>query len=305
MIHIDFQGGAHGNFLEFICNVMAGVETNGDPFNTNGASHIKKYRSPKVFFCGHYSFKKIPLLHDRVIAITIDIDDLLPLSQISLLRAGDYGHDNNELEINTYNKLNNVDYRWVLDTILDSFFVNQIENSYNAVRDPSWPNIYNLADFQNLPEHIRKECTEIHELNLLELNENHPDCPRYILREFFQLGFEDPNNHGFITQQKLMKYNDQVSVYNFPMSAFYNTTKFMEHIESIASWANMPYTNQHQIKELHIKFLEKQPYKDSKIKCDRIAQELINGLIVPPDLNLIEEAYVNSILRKNGHECRY
>jgi hypothetical protein len=28
MIYIDFQGGAHGNYLEFACNTMCGVTGN-------------------------------------------------------------------------------------------------------------------------------------------------------------------------------------------------------------------------------------------------------------------------------------
>jgi len=43
MIYIDFQGGAHGNFLEYVCNkFLANVPTDGNPFNSLGASHDKK-----------------------------------------------------------------------------------------------------------------------------------------------------------------------------------------------------------------------------------------------------------------------
>lgn len=305
MIGIDFQGGAHGNFLEFVCNVMAGVNTNDLPFNAAGASHTKKYLSPKVFYSGHYSFNPIPLNYNRVIAIKINVDDLLPLIQISLLRAGDYGFDNNELEINTYHKLNNIHYRWVLDTILNAFFVNQIENSYNAVKDPTWPNVKSLDDFLKLPEHIRDECTQIHNLELLELNDSHPNCPRHILREFFQIGFDNPSSQGFISRQELMKYNENVDVYIFPFESFYNKQNFLTHIESIAKWAGILYTTQQQVEKLHAIFLEKQPYKSSKNKCDQIVQQLIENKIAPPELNLIEEAYVNSMLRRLGYECRY
>lgn len=304
MIHIDFQAGAHGNFLEFVCNIMAGVKTEGTPFNAAGAAHRKRYLSKKVFHQGHYSWGNGELVYDRVVTIHINIDDLLPLSQVSFLRAADYGHDNNKLEIDTYNKLNS-SYPWILERILHSFFVNQIENSYNAVKDPSWPEVRTIKDFENLPEHIRKECMEVHHLELLELNAQHPNCPRYILREFFQIGFEEPTNHGFITQQNLVNYNDNMDVYVFPFDAFYNTEKFMDQIESIASWAGFTYNTQEQILDLHKAFLQRQPYKDSKSKCDRIVQQLMANQIQPPELNLMEEAYVNAMLRKNGYECRY
>lgn len=303
MIHIDFQGGAHGNFLEFMCNVAVGVKTVGQPFNNAGASHAKKYVTEKVFYANHYSFNAEPLIYNRVVAIKINIDDLLPLSQISLLRAGDYGYDNNELEINTYNKLNNHNYRWVLDNILISFFNNQIKNSYDAVKDPTWPNVVSLDDYQNLPEHIRRECDEVHKLELLELNNLHPDCPRHVLREFFQIGFENPETHGFMDQQQLMQYN--IDVYEFPFSAFYNKKQFLQQLESIAAWAGLQYVNTTELAELHTVFLDNQPYKDSKQKCDLIVQNLITNQHPLPELNLIEEAYVNAMLRKHGHERRY
>ena len=306
MIHIDFQGGAHGNFLEFVCNIMAGVSTDGDPFNSSGASHNKRYFTDQVFFSNHYSFMpQLQLSYPRVIAIHIGVDDLLSLSQISLLRAGDYGYDNDELEIDTYNKLNNKNYRWVLDTILSVFFHSQIKNSYDAVRDPSWPDVSTIDEFAQLPDHICKECLEVHNLKLIELNAQHPNCPRYILREFFQIGFENPHNHGFITQQQKMMYPEGTAVYVFPFDAFYNTEKFLDQIELIASWAKFTYTTQQQVLRLHHMFLQKQPYKNSKVKCDQIVQQLIDNNITPPKLTLIEEAYVNAMLKKQNYECRY
>ena len=56
MIHIDFQGGAHGNFLEFVCNRHLGaVAVSGTPFNAAGASHHKVYISEPMFRSDHYT----------------------------------------------------------------------------------------------------------------------------------------------------------------------------------------------------------------------------------------------------------
>lgn len=273
MIGIDFQGGAHGNFLEFVCNVIAGVPVAvSNPFNKHGASHNKNYLDCPIFIANHYSFQNIPLPSNRVIAIKIESDDLLPLSQISLLRAGDYGYDNNALEVDTYNKLNIPDYRWVLDNLLNSFFVDQIKNSYNAVKDESWPDVSNLKEFYSLPEDILNECTTVHNLRLLELTPDSPNCPRDVLREFFQIGFEQPEISGFITQQRKMKYPELVDVYNFPFSAFY-TTEFFNQLDMIAQWAGINYNNKQQAEELQLDFLSRQPYKDSKIKCDHIVEQ--------------------------------
>ena len=299
MIHIDYQGGTHGNYLEFVCNKIAGI-TVGTPFNTKGASHAKKYTGKKIFYADHYSFWPRPMVFDKIISIQIDTDDLLLLQQISLLRAGDYVYNNNQLEINTFNKLNNRHYKWVLENIVQNFFANQIQNSYNAVRDPGWPDVTTLEDFRNLPNWIKKECAEQHKLELLELSPAHPDCPRTILREFFQIGFQQPENSGFIVRQFQAKYDSTKQVYQWPYRCFYNTTEFLQEIKKVADWANISYNCQDDIEELHNEFLQKQPYKNSKIKCNKIVEEIQNAMIPNLiDITLIEEAYVNAKLKWN------
>lgn len=305
-ICIDFQGGAHGNFLEFVCNLTAGVlSVDRTPFNKLGAAHNKKYIGEKIFHADHYSFlSDKSLISSNVIAIKIDTKDLLPLSQISLLRAGNFGYDNNVLEVDTFNKLNNRQYKWVLDQLLDSFFTNQIKESYDAVKDPSWPDITNLEEFNNLHTEIKTECIEIHKLELLELTETNPNCPRHILREFFQIGFMHPESHGFMIQQNKMKYPSDTNVYEFPFEYFYDTNQFVNEIKQIARWASLSYNDWEKVIALHQEFLELQPYKNSKIKCDNIVENIIKGKPAP-QVNLIEEAYINARLTQKNYECRY
>ena len=299
MIHIDYQGGAHGNYLEFVYNKIAGIAI-GTPFNSLGASHNKLYTEKKIFHGDHYSFWPRPMVFDKIISIQIDAEDLLLLQQISLLRAGDYGYDNNQLEIDTFNKLNNRHYKWILENIIQNFFANQIQNSYNAVRDTSWPDATTLEDFRNLPDWIKKECAELHQLELLELSSDCPNCPRTILREFFQIGFEQPENSGFIVRQSQAKYDSTKQVYWWPYRCFYNTTEFLQEIKKVADWANISYNCQDAIEELHNEFLQRQPYINSKIKCNKIIKEIQNNMIPNlMDITLIEEAYVNAKLGWN------
>lgn len=304
MISIDFQGGAHGNFLEVVCNKIAGVDCAGLPFNQFGASHQKTYTLPKQFVANHFSFLPADITTQKVISIQMTEDDLLPLSQISLLRAGDFGIDNDHLEINTYNKLNTAQYRWVLDILLDSFFTGQIAASYNAVKDPSWPEIQTLTEFHQLPQHIQQECLEIHNLQLIECSAESPNCPRHILREFFEIGFANPANSGFITQQQKMQY-DNLDVYIFPFASFYNTDLFIEQVKSIAAWADIVYNDYESLVDLHTEFLKRQPYASSKQRCDTLIEQMIHDKNFLPTLTLMEEAYVNAKLVKVGHERRY
>lgn len=301
MIYIDFQAGAHGNYLEFVCNkFLAQVDVNGLPFNQFGASHNKHYLQPKVFTAGHYfeyRGNRIELNNSKVISVQIDLTDLLPLMSVSLLRAGDYNIDNDQLEINTYNKLNNLDYRWALDNIIQSFFQTQIHDSYQAVRDSSWPDVNNIQDFQNLPNWIQQECLTLHNLHLLELSSQKPDCPRYILREFFKLGFKYPAQSGFIMQQHKMYYNASNNVIVFPFDAFYNEIKFQNQIKCISEWAGFKFVVTKEFIELHKEFLQRQIYKNSKFFCDNLIQQIITDRqFVLPKLDLLQESYISAQL---------
>lgn len=301
MIYIDFQGGSHGNYLEFMCNkFLAQVPSNSEPFNILGASHSKTYLGKKHFQAGHYfefRGKKTVLKNSKIISIQLNVDDLLPLSSISLLRAADYNFDNDELEKNTYNKLNNADYCWVLDNLKSSFFQNQIQESYDAVKDKSWPPVSTIEDFKNLPDWIQTECLTQHNLELLNLSVDSPDCPRHVLREFFKLGFKYPTQSGFISQQQKMIYHLSNAVYIFPYSCFYDTEKFIQELSKLSNWLNCEFTNIEQLLILHDKFLEKQPYKHSKNLCDQLLTKIISKeLFKFPKLDLIQESYLTAKL---------
>lgn len=304
-VYIDFQGGSHGNYLEFICNkFLADVPCNGDPFNHLGASHNKQYRGTKKFIADHYSNyrgKKTELENSKIISIRICNDDLLPLSSISLLRAGDYNIDNNQLEINTYHKWNNSDYRWVLDNLIDSFFNNQVQHSYNAIKDTSWPDVDSIDDFKKLPIWIQEECLVKHNLKLLELTEESPDCSRDILREFFKLGFKYPEQSGFMKGQDQMLYHPSNDVHIFSFNSFYNTKSLHYELIKISKWINRyNYRPMPEVTELHNKFLKRQPYINSKNFCDLLLEQIKNKeQFAFPKLDLLQESYLTARIELN------
>lgn len=293
-VKIDFQSGAHGNYLEFVCNkFIAGIKSAEMPFNSLGASHDKNYQSDKFFEANHYSFLEgLSVVDNAVISIQFKPDDLLPLSMISLLRAGDHDIDNNQLDVNTYHKFNNSHYSCVLDNIVDSFFTNQIKDSYNNVKDDTWPLVNTLDDFNNLPSNIKDECLHVHKLRLLELSENSPDCPIDILYEFFKGSFKYPEQSGFMSKQRQLVYlNNRVFI--FPFSAFYNTDMFVDEIKKIACWVDKPITNINELVLLHQEFLKRQPYINSKNKCDAVLDQLFNrDNFQLPALDLMEKSYI-------------
>jgi hypothetical protein len=122
MIPIDFVAGSHGNFLETVLNKYFGIAADDAVFTAIGTSHHKtnQYNQNKLFSAKHW-FQLYPTTYlqqfDKVISIRFTQDDLLLLSSVSLLRAGDFNISNDCLEVDTRIKLNNQYYRHVLDQI--------------------------------------------------------------------------------------------------------------------------------------------------------------------------------------------
>ena len=86
----------------------------------------------------------------------------------------------------------------------------------------------------------------------------------------------------------------------------YNENQFVEELKKVADWADLQYNDYDSIRKLHSQFLKRQPYKDSKQKCDQVINNILNKIDAGPDaLNLFEESYVNAELVRLGHERRY
>jgi len=145
MISIDFVPGSHGHFLEYVCNkYIMGQSIDFNPFNSIGASHAKfdneNYNKNKHFRALHYSIENIDR-SDSVLRITVDHDDLLMLTAVTFLRAGDSNINLNDLQHNTYNILSNSKYfSWLVDSL-----------------NKSYPNLKMSADNPNCPRHILRE----------------------------------------------------------------------------------------------------------------------------------------------------
>jgi len=304
MIFVSYHGGAHGSYLEFVCNyVLANVQVRSNrPFDTDGTAHAKQYISKPIFETRHYSNdSKSPhlLKNSKIIHIEVTHDDLLPITGISFLRANGIKIDLDTLEKDTFNKLNKPIIRAdVLDVLLEKYFSNHVLiEGYNTVKAEDWPDITNFNDFQNLPDWIKNECIDIHKFTYQELNETTPDCPRYILREFFKIGFKYPEQHGWMKYQNLVKHDPSNDIFSFPFGAFYDTEKFVQQIDAIGKWSGFSINNYSNLLELHEDFLKLQPYKNSKLYCDNIINRIRNREEFElGNLHLLYESYISAKL---------
>jgi hypothetical protein len=124
-IAIDFVAGTHGHFLETTLNKFFGITLDSDSFTTTGTSHKKstEYQKNKLFCAEHWSDLKSDQLNNfkKIISIRFTPNDLLLVSSVSMARAADLAIHNNDLEVNTVNKLNNQYYSDTLALIYHSY----------------------------------------------------------------------------------------------------------------------------------------------------------------------------------------
>ena len=253
-VSIDFVAGAHGQFLEYMCNRF--IAHHGifySPFNQLGASHMNMRRQNYVFKANHFSLLNLPK-QQRVIKISFNYKDLLPLSSGCFLRAGDSNIDVRSLEIDTYNKLCN--------GYFDSL-VSAINSAYAK------------------------------EVNLTRAT---PNCPRYILREFFKFGFKTPELNGLIQELNKFDYAAGTDLYEFKFEYFYDTEIFIKQLENLSHWYGSRF-NSDEARDLHKDFLSRQIFRNDKKQCDALLASIANKQSVPiPNLSVLQESYINAKL---------
>jgi hypothetical protein len=301
MIYIDFQPGAHGAYLEYVCNhFVAGQAVNGLPFDSKGSSHGHWHVPgiPVEFLSGHHYADLSALPNDyNMLSIQILPNDLLPMMSICLLRAGGLGIDNDLLEQNTFHKLGNSGYKLVLDNIIDKYFKHQFQESYQAVKDASWPDIATIDEFNQLPDWIQTECMTTHNLKLLTLTSEQPDCPRYILREIFKLSFKNPAQSWPMLIQDQMNYATTGKVFVIPYASFYNTDLFIDQLKKVAQTFGFNFVPDHEFMTVHAEFLKRQPYKYAGAECDFLFDNIVAGKSFEiSNLDLLEESYLSAKL---------
>ena len=125
IIPIDFVAGSHGHYLETVCNQEFGIVEKENNFTAIGTSHSKStaYQENKLFDANHWFelYQEKLAQHPDVVSIQFSKNDLLLLSSVSMLRAGDDNIDNDYLEVDTVNKLLTTYYQNVLYDIKQAY----------------------------------------------------------------------------------------------------------------------------------------------------------------------------------------
>lgn len=259
MISIDFIAGSHGNFLEFACNKFI--------------AGIDIDFSP---------FNSLGASHDKT----------TEYHQNKLFAADHYSELGKQLS----KKLIRITYNEDDLLLLTSGALLRAGNAAidnDLLEVDTYNKLINSKYYTYLIDSINTAYPDC------KLSINNPNCPRYILREFFKFGFKDPQTHGFAEKLKLLHYPSEHNVIDFPYSSFYNCELFLKDFKKLSVWCNGIYYNEDSLRDVWTTFIENQIYKNYKLQCDKIIESIIALESTSiPKLALLQESYINGILEK-------
>jgi hypothetical protein len=266
LIEIDFQGGTHGNFLKYILNDCLLSEKIHHPFTDIGTSHlyIKDEISGNDDTLVHAQhYKEYNVSFKSSNIIVIEVDK-----------------NTNLLNLQSSSFYRAGDYR-----IIEAELSN---NTFNK-----------LTAFKNQYAYMIESLRDNYGIELSKIN---PDCPRYILREFFKFQFRDPDISGFVGPYKewikTLKNTDK-KVYVFPVSSFYDYEKFDSEISKIEEFFSLNFVKR-QYQHAYEKFIQGLDYflnlnvlPDKIISAVQEKTELEFG-----NLTILQESYINGNLER-------
>ena len=258
MISIDYVAGSHGYFLEYVCNKHI-CNMNVDFLPFNSVG------------ASHLKTKKY--IENRIFHAQHFTNKGLSTSD----RVIRVTYDHNDLLL-----LMSGAFLRIANSGIET---NQLENNtYNKLTDSTY--------FPYLVDSINSAYPRN------KISAERPDCPRYVLREFFKFGFKDPDNNGFTKVLNELVYNSSIDSIDFPYKNFYNKQLFIEGVRQISQWYDQS-TLLNSVDAIWEEFHKRQIYRNYKLESDSIIESVINLKVVPiPNLGLFQESYIDAVLEK-------
>lgn len=258
MISIDFVAGTHGNFLEFVCNKFIAKQ---------------ELEFLPFNYLGASHVKSDQYKSNRIF-LADHYSELKIIPSKKLIRIS-YKHDD------LLSLMSGCFYR-AGDANLEEDLLEV--NTFNKLK--------NIKFFSYLIESINSAYPEN------KISADNPDCPRFVLREFFKFGFKDPLINGFSEKLKKLTYPNDYNVVDFYYDEFYNKKLFIKKLALVAQW----YGTTLRTDELDLvwqEFYNRQFQKNLKYQCDVIIDQVLALDNQPiPKLSMLQESYINGNLEK-------
>ena len=307
MIPVVFYPGTHGNYVEFVLNkfLYGNQITMSSPFGHQlGTSHAPRqdpnYQEHKYFTHSPWPwFTRQPARADNIVKISFDPCDDLTVVQLNLKRGEDDNIDPNTLEKNTYFKLVNAtgpednNPKHLIDRIQQYSSV----EGYSDIKDNVWPDISTVEEFYNLPARIINECAKQFNFKPFQFDENHPDAPRWVLRDIFKNWFLDVNNLPSANMTEFDNFSKQKKVYQIPLRHLYNIDQFKDELKNIEKYFNLTFED-YDITDIHKEFVDRVPYLNSVAICNEILNSLKTETNIDINLTVVEEGFINAKIKE-------
>lgn len=261
-ILIDYFGGAHGHFLEYILNALEDDELlNQKPFNDDGTCRFRLYTpNSRRFHADHFSM----LYYKNHIENTNDAES--PGDCVAIVFEEDHSD-------------------WLL----------YVEVAVLRASHPSEP----LGPVEELHIKELKEGTKYVGYNLFRNGVQRYGQTKSGIRQLFLDHFiRDPlNSPPYKIHQ--VPFLTHKNIIDFKFIWFYNYEQFIKGIEDLAKRFDLTLDGKHHIiKERHEEFIRLNRYatRNSFERCNEIFDNLNTEMSI--DLNTIEEAYICKLIEQ-------
>lgn len=270
MISIDFVAGSHGHFLEYVCN----------KFIAKIASDFTPFNH-----LGASHQTSLEYIKNRVFVADHYSEKGLSVSSRVIRITFKY----DDLLVLTSGAFLRVGDVGIIDHELEIDTYNKLKNS---------------KYYLYLIDSINSAYPDY------EISPSNPNCPRFVLREYFKFGFKIPEHHGYIKKLNQLQYK-HTDVIDFQYHNFYNYELFLSGIKELAKLFNVR-IDENELLTLWNSFISKQIFRGLKTQCDSIIDHVVNGTKTNiPVLTMLQESYINGMLEKKFaaempfHQDRY
>lgn len=256
-ILIDFQAGTYGHFLSGICNLIYG------DIDTSNATTIFRNSGSAHNLSGNQKNKKFVAFHWYSLRLLADVNYKLHPHRVEItLKESDF-------------------FIWFVGLFKRLSDLNLDLNNL----DKDTFNKFNNNHYRSINDDLKRSFLQDVDM----FDEQSPNCPRHILRDYFRSCLSAKSFHNVFEIQKMILTNNDAFEIDF--SNFYNG-KLIEKLEELFIHLNLEIKNMESAKQLYAEFLSKQPAYNMQVNCENILNAIRQQEKQQLDLNILEEAYI-------------
>ena len=123
--------------------------------------------------------------------------------------------------------------------------------------------------------------------------------PKFLMRDFYKLGFLDPNKNGFVERDKKLKNHLPSNTFCFPVSSFWDKDKFFETMQQASDHLDLALDLSDRT--VHDKFIDGLNFFETKDRVHDVIRAIQNNQNIDiSTIDVVEQAYVSAWLENNN-----